>query len=192
VPFLVQAVTSTLEKVSISMTDLRPSTGAAGSAATVTIASVDVLATGLRFNVGDLLRGKPRATAQQVIGTAVISYAALDGLVDLSGMSLADVHFSESDGGLRFEALGALAPVQAVADIGVEQGQLRVRLRDAHFVSHDLPPLGTELLNQILALSIDFLMPSLPLGLALRSVTPGPDGLSISVVGHDVPLTAGS
>jgi len=35
-------------------------------------------------------------------------------------------------------------------------------------------------------------MPALPLGLVLESVTPGPDGLSISVVGQDVPLMAGA
>ena len=46
--------------------------------------------------------------------------------------------------------------------------------------------------NQILAAAINLKMPALPLGLALESVTPGPDGVSISVVGQDVPLTAGS
>jgi len=85
-----------------------------------------------------------------------------------------------------------LAPVQAVADITVEEGRLRIRLRDAQFESLALPPFGRELLDQILATTIDLLMPALPLGLALQSVTPGPDGLSISVVGHEVPLTAGS
>ena len=110
----------------------------------------------------------------------------------LPGLSLADVHFSESEGALRFEALGALAPVQAVAEITVEKGLLRIKLRDARFESNILPPLGRELLNQILAATIDLAMPALPLGLALQSVTPGPDGLSISVVGNDVLLTAGS
>ena len=82
--------------------------------------------------------------------------------------------------------------MQAVAEITVEKGQLRIKLRDARFESSVLPALGRELLNQILAATIDLNMPALPLGLALQSVTPGPDGLSISVVGHDVPLTAGS
>jgi hypothetical protein len=186
-PFLAQAVTGTLEEIRIEMTDLRTTTAAA---ATVTIASVDVVATGVRVNVGDLLRGEPTAIAQQVAGNAVITYATLDSLVSLPGLSLADIHFSEADGALRFDALGALVPVQAVADISVEEGQLRIRLRDARFASNVLPPLGTELLNQILATSIDLFMPELPLGLALQSVTPGPDGLSISVVGQDVLLTA--
>ena len=134
----------------------------------------------------------PRRRRSRSLGTAVITYATLDDLVKLPGLSLAGVHFSESEGALRFEALGALAPVQAVAEITVEEGLLRIRLRDARFDSRVLPPLGKELLNQILAATIDLSMPALPLGLALQSVTPGPDGLSISVVGHDVPLTAGA
>jgi hypothetical protein len=192
VPFLVQAATGTLDKITISMTDLRASTGTTGATAAVTVASVDVVATGVRFNIGNLLSGEPTATAQQVVGTAVIRYATLNDLVKLPGLSLADVRFSESEGKLRFEALGALAPVQAVAEITVEKGLLRIKLRDARFGSRVLPALGRELLNQILAATIDLNMPALPLGLALQAVTPGPDGLSINVVGRDVPLTAGS
>ncbi len=82
--------------------------------------------------------------------------------------------------------------MQAVADITVEDGLLRIRLRDARFESLELPPLGRELLDQILAATIDLVMPALPLGLALQSVTPGPDGLWISIVGQNVPLAAGS
>jgi hypothetical protein len=191
VPFLVQAATGTLDKITISMTDLRASTGTTGAAA-VTVASVDVVATGVRFNIGDLLGGEPTATAQQIAGSAVITYATLNDLVKLPGLSLADVRFSESEGKLRFDALGALAPVRAVAEITVEKGLLRIKLRDARFGSSVLPALGRELLNQILAATIDLNMPALPLGLALQAVTPEPDGLSINVVGQDVTLTAGS
>jgi hypothetical protein len=191
-PFLTQAVSRNLNEITISMTDLNASTDTTTTEAAITIASVNVVATAVRFTVGDLVRGDPTATAEQVVGSAVISYPALDSLVDLSGMSLADVRFSESEGALRFDALGALAPVQASADVIVENGRLRVKLRDAQFASLDLPPLSRELLDQILALTIDILMPPLPLGLTLESVTPEPDGLSISVVGHDVPLTVDS
>jgi ABC transport system ATP-binding/permease protein len=192
VPFLTQVATGALDEIKISMTDLRPSPGTTGTAAAVTISSVDVVATGVRVNVGDLLRGEPTATAQQVDGSAFIKYATLNDLVKLPGLSLADIKFSESKGGLRFEALGALAPVQAEADITVEKGQLRIKLRDARFESRVLPALGRELLNQILAATIDLNMPALPLGLTLKSVTPRSDGLSISVVGQDVLLTPGS
>jgi hypothetical protein len=192
VPFLTQAATGTLDKISIAMTDLRPGAGATGAAGAVTIASVVVVATGVQFNIGDIFRGEPTATAQELVGTAVITYETLNGLVDLSGMNLADVRFTESDGGIRFEALGALAPVQAVADVTVDEGLLRVRLRDAQFMSFVLPQLGTEVLNQILGVSIDLLMPELPLGLTLQAVIPGPDGLAISVVGRDVQLAASS
>jgi hypothetical protein len=190
VPFLVQVVTGTLNKIKISIDDLRPTAGTTGAAAAVTITSVDVVATGVRINVRSLLVGDPTATARQVDGTAAIKYATLDNLVKLPGLSLADIHFSQVDGALRFEALGGLAPVQAVADITVENGLLRIKLRDARFNSSVLPPLGKDILNQILAATIDLAMPALPLGLALQSVTPGPDGLSISVAGHDVQLTA--
>lgn len=188
-PFLTQAVTGSLDEIRISMTDLRPSTA---SAATITVAAVDVVATGVRVNMTDFLLGEPTATAEQVVGNAAIRYSALDEVVELPGLDLADIHFSESEGALRFEALGALAPVEAVADISVEEGQLRIRLREARFASLELPPLGAVLLDQILAATIDLLMPPLPLGLTLQSVTPGPDGLSISVIGHDVPLTVGT
>ncbi len=191
-PFLTQALTRTLDEITISIPELRASPDAAETATPITVASVDVVATAVRFNLGDFLRGDPTATAQQVVGTAFITYTALDGLVDLSGLSLADVHFSEFEGGIRFEALGPLAPVQAVADVTVEDGRLRVKLRDAQFVSLALPQAGRDLLDQILALTIDILMPTLPLGLTLQSVTAEPNGLSISVVGHDVPLTVES
>ena len=83
-----------------------------------------------------------------------------------------------------------LAPVRATAEITVEKGKLRIKLRDAEFASNVLPALGRELLNQILAATIDLSMPALPLGLAIESVTPGSNGLSISVGGNDVLLTA--
>jgi hypothetical protein len=190
VPFLTQAATGTLDKITIAMADLRAATGATGAGAAVTIASVDVVASGVRFNLGNVLRGEPTATAKEVVGTAVIRYATLDGLVKLPGLDLADIHFSESKGALRFEANGVLAPVEAVAEVTVDKGKLRIKLRDARFGSRVLPSLGKALLDQILAATIDLTMPALPLGLALQSVTPGPDALSISVAGRDVPLTA--
>lgn len=189
VPFLLQVVTSTLDQISISIDDLRAPTGSAG---TVSIDAVDVVATGVQFNISDLLLGVPTATAQQILGTAVVRYSTLDDLVKLPGLSLADIHFTESEGALRFEALGALAPIQATAEITVQDGLLRVSLRDARFNSNVLPALGREVLNQILATTIDLTLPTLPLGLSLQSVTAGPDGLSISVVGHDVLLTPSS
>jgi hypothetical protein len=190
VPFLTQVASGTLDKITISMTDLRGSGGAKGGSA-VTVTSVDVVATGVQISLGDLLLGKSTAKAQQLVGTAFITYATLDNLVKLPGLSLADIHFSESGGALRFEASG-LAPVQALAEITVEKGHLRIKLRDAKFASSVLPDLGKDLLNQILAATIDLTMPALPLGLALQSVTTGRDGLSISVIGHDVLLTDGS
>src|SRR6185295_11114021 len=99
VPFLTQALTGTLDKISISMTDLHPTKGTTGAAAAVTIASVDVVATGVSVNVGDFLSGDPSATAKKVVGTAVITYATLDDLVKLPGLSLADIHFSQAKDG---------------------------------------------------------------------------------------------
>ena len=153
---------------------------------------MDVVATGVQINIGDLLFGEPTATAQQVVGTAAIPYATLDDLVKLPGLSLADIHFSQSDGALRFEALGALAPGAGGSRHHRRGGAAANKLRDARFNSRVLPALGKDVLNQILAATIDLAMPALPLGLALQSVTPGPDGLSISVIGHDVPLAADS
>lgn len=50
------------------------------------------------------------------------------------------------------------------------------------------PPAGRDATISITTIALT--VPALPLGPALRSVTPGPDEVSISVAGQDVPLAA--
>ena len=64
--------------------------------------SLHVVATGVDADTADLVQGTAEVAAEQVTGTAVVSYDDAAELIDLlRGTACSDVTFSEDDGALR-------------------------------------------------------------------------------------------
>jgi hypothetical protein len=189
VPFLTQVAEGRYDEITIDVTDVRLPPDAAQGA---TLSSLHVVATQVNADAAELVQGTAKVTADQVTGTAVVSYQTLTNLLDLSNYSLSDVTFTEDRGGLRAEAKATVAgltvPISAVADVTVVDGAIQVRLRDAAAVGIEVPQVAKNYLADLVNRSITARLPQLPFGLVLNSLTPTANGLAIAATGHEVPL----
>jgi hypothetical protein len=188
-PFLTQVAQGRYESISIDMTQVRLPTGDGLEA---TMPELHTVANGVRVDTVELMQGGADVTAESVDGTAVVSYATLSSLVDFSQYFLADVIFSERQGGLWATAdvnvAGLEIPIEAEALLEVVDGTIQLRLRNAEAVGVSMPGVGLDLLDQLVNSVIHARMPPLPFGLTLQSLVVTPAGLQVRITGRDVPL----
>jgi len=188
-PFLTQVARGNYEEITIDMSEVRlPAGGGRGA----TLPELGVVARGVDANPAELVEGTAKIVAEQVTGTAVVSFTTLESLLDYSRFRLSEVRFSESAGALQATGTASIAgvrvPVSAVADISVVDGQFEVRLRDAKAVGVQSPQIAKNYLDGLVERSVSARLPQLPFSLTLDSVTVVPEGLSINATGRNVPL----
>jgi hypothetical protein len=188
-PFLAQVAQGSYDEIAIDMTDVRlPTEGGQH----VNLADLHVVATGVDADTADVVQGTAKVSAAEVTGTAVMSFTALETLIDYSAYSLTDVRFVESAGGLRVTGTATVAgvevPISATGEISITDGQFRVRLRDAEAVSLPVPQIAQQYLAGLVERSVSARLPELPFSLSLDQVSVAPDGLAITASGRDVPL----
>jgi hypothetical protein len=188
-PFLYQVAKGRYDEITIDMTDVRLATS---NGRVVTLPRLNVVATGVAADTADVMHGTAKVIADQVSGTAVVSFKTLETLVDYSRFSLSEVTFAESNGGVQITAKasvgGTEVPISATADVSVAAGGLAVRLRDARVVGLEAPEPVREYLSDLVENSLAARLPQLPFGLKLDRVLVVDVGLAISAVGSDVPL----
>jgi LmeA-like phospholipid-binding len=188
VPFLTQVARGRYEEITIDMTDV--SLKAEGAAAT--LPDLHVVATGVNADAQQLVQGTATVTADQVTGTAVVSYQTLHDLIDLSQYRLQDLTFSEEDGALKASGTANLAgitlPITALADVTVVDGVIQVQLRDARAVGVEMPQVAKNYLDGLVNQNITARLPALPFGLSLDRLNVVAAGLAITATGRDVPL----
>ncbi len=111
---------------------------AAGSDRAATLPELHVVASGVNADTSELIEGTAPVVADEVSGTAVVSYDTLTGLLDLSAYQLSEVTFDDEDGALKAsgdrERGRAQLPIQALADVSAVNGEIQVRLQDARAV----------------------------------------------------------
>jgi hypothetical protein len=188
-PFLTQVAEGRYESISIDMTQVQLPTSVGGVA---TMPELHAVANGVRVDTVELMQGGASVTAEQVAGAAVVSYATLSNVVDLSQYRLVNVVFSEREGALwatgALSVAGVEVPIEAEAVIGVAEGVIQVGLRNAKAIGVSMPGVGLDLMDQLVNTVIEARMPALPFGLALQSLSVTPDGLQVHIAGEDVPL----
>lgn len=189
-PFLTQVAQGRYESITIDMTDVRLSTDDGG---TVTLPSLHVVAAGVNADTADLADGRPSSVvADGVTGTAVVSYATLTSLIDLSEYHLSEVTFSEDGGALKARASGVVAgvnlPIEAVADVSVVDGAIQIRLRDAKAIGLAMPSVANEVIDGLVNNALVARLPALPFGLTVQRLVVEPEGLAVTIVGQNVPL----
>jgi hypothetical protein len=188
-PFLTQVVQGRYESLAIDMTTVHLS--ADGREAT--LPKLHVVATGVAVDTLDLARGDASATADQVTGTAVISYESLGSLIDLSEYHLVNIAFRERDGALwataDVSALGLELPIEAAADVSVHGGQrIEIRLRDAAAVGVSVPDAALPLLDMAMNAVLVATVPPLPFAITIDDFEIAPEGLGVTVTGRAVTL----
>ncbi len=188
-PFLDQVARGRYESITIDMTGVRLA-GANGRP--TTLPTLHAVATGVNADTADVVQGQARISADQVDGTALVSFSTLQTIVDYSSFNLRDVHFAESGGGLKVTGMATIAgstiPITAVADVSVVAGQFQVRLRDATAVGLAAPAVVRDYLSGLAERSIAARLPALPFGLTLRQVAVQTRGLAVTATGRGVAL----
>jgi hypothetical protein len=190
-PFLTQVARGRYDEITIDMAGvtLPPLNGHK-----VRLPHLHVVATGVNADAQQLMDGTAKVNADQVTGTAVVSFATLGSLADASGLNLSEVSFAEKGGELTAAAkatvVGISVPLTATAAVSVVAGQFQVTLHNLTAVNVSAPPAVRNYLANLAEKTITAKLPPLPFGLTLDKVTVEPSGLAITATGHDVPLTS--
>jgi hypothetical protein len=189
-PFLTQVARGRYDAITIDMTEVRlPTT----TGKVVTLPTLHAVASGVNANTSDVVRGNANVVADRVDGTATVSFATLQTIVDYQSYDLSDVTFADSGGGLKANATANVAgqkiPLSAVAVIVVQNGQLQIALKDVNAVGLSAPQFLRDYLSRLAAAQLAAHLPPLPFGLKLDHVVVQNDGLAISATGVNVPLT---
>jgi hypothetical protein len=188
-PFLTQVIQRRFTSLTIDMTQVNIS--ADGKQAT--LPSLHVLANGVHFDPVAVLRGDPATvTTEAVSGNAIVTYATLSSLLDVSQYHLTDLRFEDRDGGLsasgNVSVGGVTVPMQATADVSVTAGRIQLQLRDAGAVGVTLPGVAVSALDALVHAVLNPDLPPLPFGITLQSLQVTPDGLAVAIAGHDLTL----
>jgi hypothetical protein len=187
-PFLTQVAQGRLDSISIDLTQVRLT----AEDRQATLPALHVVATGVLVDPVELAQGRTSATAEEVTGTAVVSYDTLSGLINLEEYHLTDIRFREENGALRaaadVSAFGVEAPIEAAVEVTLAEGQIQLRLRDAVIVGRDVPDFALSAIDMIVNAVIVAFLPPLPFGITLHELTIRPDGLAVSATGRDIVL----
>lgn len=189
-PFLTQVAEGRYESITIDLTDVRLHSDGIEA----TLPALHILASGVHADAVAVARGDATVSAEQVVGSAVVSYAGLSGLVDLSDYYITDVAFAERDGALRASAtvsvIGLDLPIEAGADVALQDGQIQLRLRDAAALNRQVPEAALDVLDSLANSVIVATMPPLPFDITLDALEVTPAGLAITATGRGVTLAA--
>ncbi|MEU0135067.1 DUF2993 domain-containing protein [Streptomyces sp. NPDC006296] len=175
-PFLTQAAASELDRVDVTVKDIRA--GAAGR-------SIRISEIQARLDRVTLGAGYTSATAARATGTALISYAALteaadDGVtVGYGGDGKVKV-----TGTVKIPLLGQTLTRSVLSTVTLVDGDT-VRVR-----ADEVPGEGIPGLEDLVRTKTDFEreIGGLPAGLELQKIEVAPGGLEVSVTGSDVRL----
>ena len=178
-PFLTQVIGGEFQAVDIKMRKL--------SLDGVNIDSLDVRATNVKADVGQLMNGTGDVRAGEITGKATVAYDQIQELVGMDGAKV-----TGKDGKLRITVPVDLGPTTvtalATASVKVSDGGIKIQVDDVSVKQADLPEaVRSEVANN---LSRTIGLPKLPYGLAVRDATVTDAGIVATASARDVPLTS--
>ena len=190
-PFLTQVAAGHYDRIDISVPD--PSTRG------VRLDSLAVTATDVSADTKALINGNGRIQANKVVGTGNLGWAALNQLIDLSGVRQygidpAKITIGSTDAGhLRISApvsfQGQTFTIQASGAISVKKDVLHVAVSNVTASDTPLPQALQPTLAAIAAqLTFDVRIPQLPYRLSLDSVKATSGGIAITASAENVVL----
>ena len=176
-PFLTQALGGRYDDVRISLT-AEELGQPAGTRADIALHGVEVpLSSALSGSVAEV-------PVERIDGTATLSYALLSAQIG------SDTELGREGDGLRItrtvEILGQSLRLTAAGQVTLEGSDLVVDVDEASGAGIDVPDWLLDRAADLL--DIRYTVPALPFGLQLTSVTPGADGVDISVEAENTVL----
>lgn len=181
-PFLTQVLSGEYRSVSITLRDV--------DGGGIRLPELDVRATGVHAELRTIRTGQGEARADQVTGTATVSYPTIAALANQPGLQL-----SAQDGQLRVrlpvEVLGERVTLTGTARVRVDDNRVRVRVSDLDGEGGRLPAAARDVADTYAErLSVSFQLPPLPFGLTVEKVVAQPEGLAVTATAHGVPITS--
>jgi len=176
-PFLTQVIGHDLKNVKLSSTDVKEGP--------ITISSINATMTGVHLN-----SSFNSGTIDQLTGVATITFAALSNAMSAQAGGLGDL----ASAGLKLSGAGP-DEVKASIDLVIASGSATWRVTtpgdnklNIHLVSSDGLP--GDLLGAVSDMSIT--LPSLPLGLKIKSIKVTSTGIVGTISGKNIPFSQNS
>jgi hypothetical protein len=189
-PFLTQVARGKYDRITIHL-DRPTSQG-------VTLDTLDVVATGVNAPTSTLVNGTGTVTADDVTGTAVLNWAAVNKLMNTSGFGGTSATASAlPDGEVQVRVPVSLGDVSttvvATGTLKVDDAVVHLNITKVETEGGTIPPVISRLIGSIKqSLSVDVRIPQLPYNLKVRSVTAAPQGLSVTANAVNVPISGSS
>jgi DUF2993 family protein len=187
-PFLTQVAKGRYDKITIHL-DRPASQG-------VTLTALDITATGVNASTSALVNGNGSITADDVNGVAELNWDAVNQLMNTSGFGGAGAKASAlPDGEVQVRVPVSLAglstTVVATGTLSMGTGVVHLNIKKVTTEGGDIPDVIRRLIGSIKqSLSVDVKIPRLPYNLQVREVTAAPQGLTVSAVAANVPLSS--
>jgi hypothetical protein len=184
-PFLTQVARGRYNKIKIDVP--RPTTQG------VTLDDFSAVATGINASTSALLNGNGDVTADNVSGTARLSWASVTKLID-SAEGIQGVTVSPLSGGQiqvkgPVKVLDLSTTVVATGTIKIVGDAVKVNITKVNLDGGDLPPILGQVLSLLKEqLSVTIAIPALPYHLKIHDVRTATDGVTVTAVGTNVPL----
>jgi LmeA-like phospholipid-binding len=187
-PFLTQVARGRYDKITIHL-DHPSSQG-------VTLDVLDITATGVNASTSTLVNGTGSITADDVTGVTALNWDAVNKLMNTSGFGGTGARASAlPDGQVQVRVPVSLAglstTIVATGTLSVGTGVVHVNIRNVTTEGGDIPEVISRLIGSIKqSLSVDVKIPRLPYNLKVRDVKATPQGLTVSAVAVNVPLSS--
>jgi hypothetical protein len=188
-PFLTQVAKGRYDRITIHLD--RPSSQG------VALDSLDVTATGVNASTGALMNGTGTITADNVSGVAVLNWDAVNQLMNTSGFGGSGARASAlPDGQVQVRVpvsiAGLSTTVVATGTLAVGTGVVHLNITNVTTEGGNVPDVIGRLIGSIKqSLSVDVKIPPLPYNLRVSGVKAAPQGLTVSGVAVNVPLSNG-
>lgn len=189
-PFLTQVAAGTYDRVLVHLRDVQ--------ANAYSLPKLDVTASQVHADTGDLLDGHGPITADRVDGTATLGYdylrqTAKDQLskrAEVKDLTLSGtggklvVHVTVTEAGRDLKLIGSTK-----LSLGGDGTTVHIQVTDLKPDGFTLPPALQSILGQLAdELSTDVQLPRLPYHLRLVDLTPGDEGLLVTARASNVTL----
>jgi hypothetical protein len=190
-PFLTQVLGGTYEKITISAD--KPQSN------DIKLETMTIVASNVKAAASDLLNGRGPVTAEQITGTATMSWDTVRTLISLANLPVpfdpAQLQVKVVNNAVELRLPIELATFKttlvAKGEINVSEGQVRLRLTEIDTAEGDLPAAAKRVFDNFKnRLTATIRTPKMPYTLTIRSVDTSADGVRVTATAANVELVS--
>lgn len=188
-PFLTQVLGGTYDKITI--------TADKPQSEDIKLETMTIVASDVKAAASDLLNGRGPVTANQITGTATMSWDTVRSLISLANLPVpfdpatlqVTVVNNNVELRLPLELAGYRTTLVANGTIAVAEGQVNLKLSDIKAEGVELPRQAQTVLNSIKnRLTATIRTPKMPYTLTIRNVETDANGVRVTATAADVQL----